>query len=486
MKHIFLFLFLLLIKATYSQTPFFSFESSNYNEINAKFTPIGDKLYIEYSTYYTGPVYNEYFKTNQFIIGENANILYQNEVGNNDYPPYKAYLTKSVYHDSTIYSCGVLADYANKEFKIFIRKTDAEFNLIKDTIISDNYINITDMRIADSTILAVGPSLDTNVNIFKFNKNLELIDSSRFKFQGYFFFRYEFMKDDILKLCNFHTEECWLKIDSNLNIVDTIFSNLFNSIFLYSPSTFNLFLNDSIFISPANFFRCFGVPPNDSIVSQIGWNKWDIYGNFLDTVIPFKDTFVSDYFGLGKCLVKYSQDSVLMGFSRNMNDIDIRTDSSSIALIWSDLDGNVSKTVQFGGDYCYLVEDIHRFNNGNILVAARRKLWSPSAPHNTYDEVIFLLNHNGDIIQEINMSDKIRNQCMIFPNPATNFINLKTDNSATKIENIIFYDINSKEVKNINYPVNNKVNIESLKSGAYFIKAIDSERNVYSSKFIKK
>lgn len=102
------------------------------------------------------------------------------------------------------------------------------------------------------------------------------------------------------------------------------------------------------------------------------------------------------------------------------------------------------------------------------------------------DAYFMKIGPNGEVTSRRYIG-KIKSRTFkVFPYPATNFINLSLENPATKFKQIIIYDINSKEVKNINNPINNKLDIENLNSGSYFVKAIDSEGNVFSAKFIKK
>ncbi len=81
------------------------------------------------------------------------------------------------------------------------------------------------------------------------------------------------------------------------------------------------------------------------------------------------------------------------------------------------------------------------------------------------------------IITSIKADNK--NKIVFYPNPAKNYINIKSNE---KIKNITIYNIKGKQVKsNI---TNNKINISDLAKGTYFLR-FKTSKNVVTKQFVK-
>lgn len=76
-----------------------------------------------------------------------------------------------------------------------------------------------------------------------------------------------------------------------------------------------------------------------------------------------------------------------------------------------------------------------------------------------------------------NESKKSEN-CLVFPNPSTGFINIEVDN----ISRIEIYDNSGRLVV---LAKQSQVDISTLKSGIYFLKIVDMKQNLYSKKILK-
>jgi hypothetical protein len=70
----------------------------------------------------------------------------------------------------------------------------------------------------------------------------------------------------------------------------------------------------------------------------------------------------------------------------------------------------------------------------------------------------------------------------VWPNPATDFINIQSD---FKITNVTISDLNGRTMKNIEFE-ENKVNINHLQSGIYLAQLVDINGKVVTKKIIKK
>ena len=78
------------------------------------------------------------------------------------------------------------------------------------------------------------------------------------------------------------------------------------------------------------------------------------------------------------------------------------------------------------------------------------------------------------------------NQISVFPNPAINSIEIKSDYS---LENAIIsvFDLNGRRVLNYkNEAGSNFVDLSNLSMGEYILRIISSEGNIYSTKILKR
>ena len=85
-------------------------------------------------------------------------------------------------------------------------------------------------------------------------------------------------------------------------------------------------------------------------------------------------------------------------------------------------------------------------------------------------------------------NDFENNKLQLYPNPATNELNVQLDNVTTDYKIAIYNTLGSLLYENNNQlsKINNSLNISQLNSGIYFIQITDSENRIYQNRFIKK
>jgi hypothetical protein len=90
--------------------------------------------------------------------------------------------------------------------------------------------------------------------------------------------------------------------------------------------------------------------------------------------------------------------------------------------------------------------------------------------------------HFEGIPQGINEINEI--QCMLFPIPAKDLLNIQTENSISSVE---IFDMNGKLLKVLTPNSNNlaSINVTSLASGIYFVKVLDENQKIAVKKFVK-
>ena len=76
------------------------------------------------------------------------------------------------------------------------------------------------------------------------------------------------------------------------------------------------------------------------------------------------------------------------------------------------------------------------------------------------------------------------NALRVFPNPASNVLNVKFNNSTTLIETAAIYDISGRLVMNATV-ANQTIDVKSLASGSYLLILKDEKGNSFTQKFLK-
>ncbi len=92
-------------------------------------------------------------------------------------------------------------------------------------------------------------------------------------------------------------------------------------------------------------------------------------------------------------------------------------------------------------------------------------------------------NNTAGVLSGVSINDLKLN---IFPNPATDYINITTDNGATANMNVAFYSLLGKEIQTIGkVDLPHKMNLKTLPAGTYFLRLTDETGTYKNFKIIK-
>ncbi|MBN2746846.1 MAG: T9SS type A sorting domain-containing protein, partial [Bacteroidales bacterium] len=83
-------------------------------------------------------------------------------------------------------------------------------------------------------------------------------------------------------------------------------------------------------------------------------------------------------------------------------------------------------------------------------------------------------------------SNNQKNQIVVFPNPATDFLNIINQNPSDIVESIEIYDITGSCVLRPNANEAQNITITTLSQGLYFVKIITESTAHFTLKFVKK
>jgi hypothetical protein len=88
---------------------------------------------------------------------------------------------------------------------------------------------------------------------------------------------------------------------------------------------------------------------------------------------------------------------------------------------------------------------------------------------------------NSDVTPEVNPKAP---RVSIYPNPAQDYFQIKTNNSLLKLEEVHVYNINGRRVKRLNGQ-NKTLDIADLKTGVYLVQTITESDETITKKLVK-
>jgi hypothetical protein len=483
----------------WSQTPIFEFDTYKYDEFYSSVIPLGNKAFITYNSQYHNHSTNEHEGfDHQIIIDQNGNILLNKLLDTSMAYGHNVGMSAIIQKDSFIYQFGYLISKDASFSRLFIRKTDMNLNLIKDTILNFNnaFISPTDV-IWDSAAFLVGGNLysqDTSVAIvLRITEDFQILNSLSIPLQMAFWYDvglYSFPTGELnLFITSYYQHnDLMLRIDrQTLQITDTLHIRGFDPNYgTYEyKNCFGSFLNDSILISPIDIFQ--EVYPLDTLFKLVGWLIWDRNGNILDTLMPYRDTIMADRIGIRKTMLIHN-DTIVMAYSHNSVWFTPDT-SATFALIFADLQGNPYRVTYFGGGSMSTVENLIRFDNGNYLVLAQRSKPYAAQPNYSFGLVGYLLNSQGDVIQNIEFPKVQPAQLKIFPNPTTGLSVIRCEQPALNSKVYIeVYDMTGKLVQQDTKQLNLDtfdMDLYDLPAGIYHLIIKETNNNIHRGKIVK-
>lgn len=175
--------------------------------------------------------------------------------------------------------------------------------------------------------------------------------------------------------------------------------------------------------------------------------------------------------------------SVLMtnAFSCGSNTVDVVIDSIPEVIITLTND-TVLSTTAVGTSYQWYL-------NGNLIPGATTNTWGATT-HGTYTIKVTFANgceeeSNALIILPVGIEEEIQNLSFtIYPNPASDFIEIKTNNKIHERSNLSYslYDINGKQLITTS---NNLILLNNIENGSYLLLVKWNNELIYTQRIIK-
>jgi hypothetical protein len=399
----------------------------------------------------------------------------------------KAYLIKIIKFDSNIYAFG--SSKSTKGVDNIIIKYDMQFNeverkhLFLDTNLADRYV--TALKMVDSCFYIISvdtyisPIFKNTFSILKVNNSLDSVASfSALPYSGAAYDAIDDKNGGIKVFTYLYKLPGYGQVahyDKNLNelSVDTLpdllhFNNnsmwLTDSTFLVTGTT--EYIRDSIYV-PYYYDWDMGIIVLDTNNNQLDYSiqirrHGDENPGWSQNIVRSK---TNGYYFVG------TQNQA--GFSDTSKIILTMLDSS-FNMIWEKTIWDGFSSFEAAG--LYLLQD-------TSLILLVRKYES----QNNYfcDALVYRISKNGSILSITNIGKQIVGRLNVFPNPASEFINITLNKDVDKIVDYKIYDIQGKLVEaNKSFTSKVRVDISRFSSGNYFVLANTLKGGRLSAKFI--
>ena len=171
---------------------------------------------------------------------------------------------------------------------------------------------------------------------------------------------------------------------------------------------------------------------------------------------------------------------VTIGTTSNINGIGARIEISSASI------GTQIRDVRSGTGFRYMGSLNTYFGLGEDTNITTLTIYWPSGTVDTFNNV----NVNESLVvtegQTLGTEISTLDQISVFPNPASEFVVIKSDYNLQDAI-ISLFDLNGKRVLNFkNSNNNNLVDISMLSAGEYVLRIISSDGSIYSTKILKR
>lgn len=245
-----------------------------------------------------------------------------------------------------------------------------------------------------------------------------------------------------------------------------------------------------------------GLQAQTPLTEAVDFSAKDVYGNVheLFTILDDNEQYVLiDFFSVtcGPCqTMAPMMDSVYHYFGQNEHGLYFmaidQTFSNEMVIEFENEYGTHYPTIsglEGRGSFVYETYQIPYYPS-LVLIAPDHSIIEQAIPvPSSALEVIKLLESHGLVSSSTNELES-KTSFTIFPNPSTNFIQLRTENNNyNTIQNIRIYSITGKEVLSLNQKSSTsdiRINVNDFQNGVYLLSAEYKSGERYSRTFVKK
>ena len=476
-----------------AQSPLLVFDDPGYDQFFSSVYGRGNNAIVNFLNESHDYVNNYHISfTTQLLITQDGGISKTQIIDSTLYPGFGPGLRHMLVRNDTVYHFGGLYSMDNSVHRMLIRRTDLNLNFLDDVKYNfDNrLISISDVVFVENDMLVSGwvsSGSATHGFILRIDDQMMIQDSLFFPFPMAFWFTFALhpASDGFLRLfVTSNISHCGLLFrfqENPLVFVDTLFTfGLISPHQAQMTNAYGVRINDSVVLSPNEYGSRV-----DTSAKEIGWLKWDLNGNVLDTLRPHKDTVIAGQIGHVKPML-INHDTIVMLYS---HDNDWKqyppSDSTKVALLFADLQGNPIKTSYFGSGYYFSAENLVLFDNGNYLATARGLNFTDWPIVSTNHLFVWLLNSHGDVIQSTKIPIQYpKPSITINPNPAGSTVTVSITDKVEKTQ-IVIFDMAGRTV--LTAPLTETtatLDVSHLVNGIYIIRIFGTFKPIATGKLI--
>ena len=423
---------------------------------------------------------NQNYKSPYFIkIDKYGNLIKENFLEDTT---QHFYYNNIVEFKSKIIVVGILfSDYSNSIYdSLIVSELDTNLNIVstKRFLLDTNTISFKSTCCSqiffDSILMISGYGLMINQTnhssfVYTLDSNLDLVNNQIIYFDYQLngetqFYNYIFNEDDSLYYSKTRQGICALNMDLS---IDTIYNRpiFIKNKYLCKHGQNRYML--SLILS--NYIYLYNLDDKmDTISSQL----ISINPNFT---YPAETRSISTY-------SKY----LYIGITDSINAMDLAWGDQDSKMLLTKMDtlGNTIWIKSYGhkGHY-YILYDVLATNDGGCLLTATS--YEYSLNNQKKDIILIKVDSNGVSTWTRSIS-KPQIDIKMFPNPSTDYINLRISGNKEIIKQITIFDMQGKQVlvESINSS-ETKLNISNLAKGAYIIEGVCESGNSFTEKLLK-
>ncbi len=228
-------------------------------------------------------------------------------------------------------------------------------------------------------------------------------------------------------------------------------------------------------------FSAFGQEPKEILVDFI-WNlnQLTVDGTVVDWSFNDEMGTVGATFDYDGTSEYYLSAGACNGIFADLSAVD-NTTFTAMDFSITPNECNLPETIAFETAY---FDEFFKINDPNHTFTYTIDMTDPNFPDLTItNEVGDMAFFNGESMLGLNQSEIV--DFVIFPNPTDNYLEVVCKNSI--VERFSIYNIQGQKMMQLNFQQNEQpIDISSLQSGVYFLKAESDTGQQFTAKFVKK
>ncbi len=475
-------IFLLLLEVVHSQS---TFSKTYYSSEDSRASRVKEDLNGNYIVSGSKVMNSNLFKPFVYKMDCNGNIidsaLYFEAL------PYDMYIEDVVFSGCSYIFIGFTADYSlssaagPNDSSMFYIRTDTNLNIIDTafySVTSNEDVEYSTTKIdVNGNIIIAGHYSNTGFFgsfIYKLSANGDSLASAFVPIDSVKLFKNIMIDSNYYYALSMSFKKGYsqlYKYDTNL-VLRAIY-NISNLVgYQYSP----IWVNDSTYYTSGVY--------NEAVKMDFSIVKVTIEGELLDSLIFGSDS-VDNYSGFYDALCKQNGSLYYVGnIYKNLALPPYgNNEPTEIYLAKIDTNLNIIWEKYMGGDAYYTATNVIATSDGSVLLLATRNDITDNL--NQLDIYLAKVDSDGNVAWTKNINIP-KQSISIYPNPATNIINIALKSQNQQISQLSIIDIQGRVVQQeMLNDKQTKIDVSLLPKGVYIIEGYTDRGERFGGKFVK-